>query len=274
MEESPQCFIPSRPISSSSRNATTTHTHDGRTKPFETTQKLSPNSSSTEKRNLGPPPGFMNTFGTQLSYNRGGGGRGSNFISNNLSFNLDDDNNAHSSSIKKSLYKNEYSPSKTMVGSIRGNSTGGVSRYNNNSCNSSDIYDTSPRNKFSLQMLPQSTASSSTYNYEGLPETNTTNNYRSSISNSNSTQQPLQPNFGSSSSTSNKVPSYHTVTQGKDYHIPDSENIKNCHSSLQMNNYNAHPCEENSPSNNFLPNCKVEEDEAIWFKTENKPCDN
>ena len=253
MEESPQCYIPSRPISSSSRNVTTTN--DGRTKPFETTQKLLLNSSSTEKRHLEPPPGFMNTFGTQLSYNKG---RGSNFISNNLSFNLEDDNNAQSSSLKKSLYKNEYSPSKTkLVGSVRGSSTSGENRYNNNS---RDIYNTSPRNKFSTTLPQSAAAASSSYSFQGLPESTTSNDYRSSISKSKCTQQqPLQPNFGSS--TSSKVPSYHTITLEKDK--PDSDNTKNYHSSVEVNNYNNHPCEANLPCHNVSPNCKIEEDEMF-----------
>ena len=253
MEESPQCYIPSRPISSSSSSRNVTTTHDGRTKPFETTQKLSLNTSSPEKRHLGPPPGFMNTFGTQLSYNKGGGGRGSNFISNNLSFNLDDDN---SSSLKKSLYKNEYSPSKTLMDSVRGSSSkSGENRYNNNS---RDIYNTSPRNKFSTTSLPQSASSS--YSFQGLPESITSNDYCSSIS-KYTQQQPLQPNIGSS--TSSKAPSYHTGTLEKDK--SDADHIKNCRSSVEVNNYNNHPCEENLPCHNISPNCKVEEDQMFAY---------
>ena len=54
------------------------------------TQNISNNSDTMEnKHNIGPPPGFSNTYGTKLPYNKEGSGKGSNFISNSLSFNLE-----------------------------------------------------------------------------------------------------------------------------------------------------------------------------------------
>ena len=99
MEESP-CFIPSRTIPST---RDVTRAHDGRNKSL-TTQKLSSNSNTSENNhNRGPPPGFLDTFGTQLSYNKEGGERG--FISNSLSFNLEN-SNPKADSIKHSSYNN------------------------------------------------------------------------------------------------------------------------------------------------------------------------
>ena len=179
MEESP-CFVPSRTLPST---LDVTHTHDGRNKSL-TTQKLSSNSNTSgNNHNRGPPPGFLNTFGTQLSYNKEGGERG--FISNSLSFNLEN-SNPKSDSIKNSSY-NDYCPSKN-VSSVH-NKTIGDNRYANNSLNSTNsryIYNnnTSPsKPSSSSSILPQTTSS---YNYNSLSKgDNKSKNYpQNSISKS------------------------------------------------------------------------------------------
>ena len=165
------------------------------------------------KHNIGPPPGFGNTFGTQHPYNKEGSGKGSNFISNTLSFNLEN-SNSKSDSNKTSSY-NDYSPRKN-VSSFQ-NKIGGDNSYGNNgfnNSNSSYIYNNHSSSKPfpSSSILPQS---SSSYNCLNKTEIKSTNHPQSSISRS-TTPSKFKPN------SANKVLSYdrHEMQQCQDKFNP------------------------------------------------------
>ena len=125
------------------------------------------------KHNIGPPPGFGNTFGTQHPYNKEGSGKGSNFISNTLSFNLEN-SNSKSDSNKTSSY-NDYSPRKNVSSFQK--KIGGDNSYGNhglNNSNSSYIYNNHSSSKPfpSSSILPQSSSSYNSLNKTEIKSTN------------------------------------------------------------------------------------------------------
>ena len=118
MDESP-CYISQRPVASSQE------TNQGKS-----TQKNLPNKAIETHHMPGPPPGFINTFGAKVIHgDKAKDGRANNFISSNLSFNLDNDTNSLSQTY------NEY-PSNRIKGinaSMNDYYGGGLSRYSDNS---------------------------------------------------------------------------------------------------------------------------------------------
>ena len=247
MEESP-CFIPSRTIPST---RDVTRAHDGRNKSL-TTQKLSSNSNTSENNhNRGPPPGFLDTFGTQLSYNKEGGERG--FISNSLSFNLEN-SNPKADSIKNSSYNN-YSPSKNL--SSVHSSTSGDNRYSSsfNSFNSKYIYNnnTSPtKQSLSSSILPQTTIS---YNFNSLNK----GENKVKIYHQNSISKSTTPSKFGSSYANKGFPFDRQETQ----QLP--EKIYPSTAELNQNN----TCED-LMKRNVLPNYKFEENCEMFRDTNHR----